>query len=233
MMSSPLARRQSASGSPEHVLVPIADCPEDISHIIQSNQWLRLTRGPEQRQLEIEYRGDVPQMKLSCHSEQMGDKTKHTLHRDTTFHMQTFSPSGTYQNSSRLFNTYWFSLMATVWPVAIKLVSLLRAGYIRQQISFVAVIPLMGANVFSFKCQFLAGQCNCVSENTTAGVTNFNLSWTFCGILSRCALWYWWKKKTFYELLFESLDPTSACNPAIGFKTGTDTAVITVILVLL
>lgn len=31
---SPLARRQSATGSPEHVLVPTADCPEGSGHII-------------------------------------------------------------------------------------------------------------------------------------------------------------------------------------------------------
>lgn len=109
-MSSPLAGRQSASGSPEHVLVPTADCPEDISHIIQPNQWPGLTQRPEQRQLEIEYRGDVSQMKLSCHSGQMGHMTKHTLHKDTTFHMQWHSSSGTDQNKTRLMNTYLFSL---------------------------------------------------------------------------------------------------------------------------
>ncbi|KAK5874236.1 hypothetical protein PBY51_019203 [Eleginops maclovinus] len=95
MVSSPLAGYQSASGSPEHVLVPTADCPEDISHIIQPNQQLGLTHRPEQRQPEIEYRGDVSQMKLICHSGQTGDKTKHTLHKDTTFHMQERSSNGT------------------------------------------------------------------------------------------------------------------------------------------
>lgn len=45
-------------------------------------------------------------MKLSCHSRQMGDKTKHTLLKDTTFHMQKHSSSGTDQNKSRLMDTY-------------------------------------------------------------------------------------------------------------------------------
>lgn len=37
----------------------------------------------------------------------------------------------------------------------------------------------------SLKCQSLTGQCNCVLENATAGVTRFNLSWTFGGIFLR------------------------------------------------
>lgn len=45
--------------------------------------------------------------------------------------------------------------------------------------------PADGWKCVSFKCQSLAGQNNCVSENATAGVTGFNLSWTFCGILWR------------------------------------------------
>lgn len=61
MVPSPLARRQSASGSPEHVLVPTADCPEDTGHIIQPNRLLGFAQWPELRQREIEYRGDVPQ----------------------------------------------------------------------------------------------------------------------------------------------------------------------------
>lgn len=49
-------------------------------------------------------------MKLSCHSGQMGHKTKHTLHKDTTFHMQRHSCDGTDQNKSRLMNRYRLSL---------------------------------------------------------------------------------------------------------------------------
>lgn len=114
-MSPPLGWRQSASGSPEHVLVPTADCPEDISHIIQPNQWLQLAQRPEQRQLEIEYRGDVSQMKLSCHSGQMGDETKHSPHEDTTFHTPKRCSHGTHRNGRRLFNVHSFSLRQLNW----------------------------------------------------------------------------------------------------------------------
>lgn len=64
MASSLLARRQSASGLPEHVLVPTADCLEDICHIIQPRQ------RPEQRQPGTEQRVLVSQMKPSCNSGQ-------------------------------------------------------------------------------------------------------------------------------------------------------------------
>ncbi|KAK5935553.1 hypothetical protein CgunFtcFv8_020906 [Champsocephalus gunnari] len=131
MVSSPLAGRQSASGSPEHILVPTADCPEDISHIIQPNQQLGLTHRPEQRQLEIEYRGDVSQMKLICHSGQTGDKTKHCLHKDTTCasmgaflkwdRSETRADWWTQTDSARLMS-----------PVAIQLVSELNTGYIHM-----------------------------------------------------------------------------------------------------
>lgn len=106
MVSSPLGRRLSASGSPEHVLVPTADCPEDISHIIQPNQGPGLTQRPEHRQLEIEYSGDVSQMKLNCHSVQMGHKTEHNPYKDTTFPMQTRSSNGTDQHKCMLTDTY-------------------------------------------------------------------------------------------------------------------------------
>lgn len=39
--------------------------------------------------------------------------------------------------------------------------------------------------------------------------------------------------KHYMNFLFEDLDPTSACDRAIGFKVGTGASVITVILVLL
>ena len=45
-------------------------------------------------------------MKPSFHSGQMGDKTKHTPHKDTTFHTQKHSSSGADQNKSGLTDTY-------------------------------------------------------------------------------------------------------------------------------
>lgn len=38
------------------------------------------------------------------------------------------------------------------------------------------------------------------------------------------------KSKSLHELLYEDLDPTSTCDPAIGFKAETGASVITVLL---
>lgn len=185
-VSSPLAGRQSASGSPEHVLVPTADCPEDISHIIQPNQRLGLTQRPKQRQLRDRVQGwSLPnEAELPLRADGGQDKAHPAQGYDLPYaeaFLQRRRSKQERADGHVLIQPDW----CRPWQLNWFLYSMLDI--------FICLLNRIccsnstdGCKCVSFKCQSLVGQYNCVSENATAGVTGFNLSWTFCGILLRC-----------------------------------------------